>query len=492
MGRQQSRWRLLAPPMTMILVVAATFVVVRSQAPLVFDDTPGVAVELYDHGNPPSPQGLKFYTQIVRECFGTLAGSGYRPLSGVMSHFAMAVFCGQFMNLFSWYCLCGLVHGATVCSVFFVAKRFVADERWAYLAAFLFVFSAPNITAAWVVGVGLQSIVTLLVCTGLLLYWRVVEKRAHYRWAMLGLCLVMLFGPWFREFIGIVTVLVIFEELRRNRRPTWLTAAAALGLLHALFPTTLIHLIFAPDLPIRSIFAMGSLAQTLEAPIVWQGDAAAWLRAQLNAIRWLAGWHFIVLLPPSLLVLAVVGFLTESVRDVIRLIPSHVEGLRKALLGRAGLQSILPLVYAALLVGIKCFKGDWHTIGVFLCLGLAVIALKRSVFLAVWFLLAFLPFLKVFTEPVHLAYAPVPASIAVAATVEKLWATHRRSALARSDRSLRDGRDSRDDHRRSRVDALRQLSRRCHFLQRHHPRGRLAARTHASRLNRHWQRGPYR
>jgi hypothetical protein len=420
-GGQHSRWRALTLPLTLILTVAATFVVVRSQAPYVFDDTPGLATALYEHGNSPSPQGLEFYTTNVKGCFGGLSGGGYRPLSSVMARFAMAVFCGQFMNLFSWYCLCGSIHGATVCSVFFVARRFVVDERWALFAAFLFVFSAPNVTAAWVVGVGLQSIVTLLVCAGLLLYWRVVEKRPHYRWATVGLCLVMLIGPWFREFIGIVTVLVIFEELRRNRRPTWLMAAAALFLLHALFPTALIHYIFAPDLPIRSIFALGSLAQTLEAPIVWQGDTAAWLRAQFNAVRWLAGWHFIVLLPPSLLVLAVVSFLAESIRDLMRLIPNQMQ-VRGAELSKVFFQTILPLAYAALLVGIKCFKGDWHTIGVFLCLGLAVIALKRSVFLAVWFLLAFLPFLKVYTEPVHLAYALVPASITVAGTVEKLWA----------------------------------------------------------------------
>jgi hypothetical protein len=36
-------------------------------------------------------------------------------------------------------------------------------------------------------------------------------------------------------------------------------------------------------------------------------------------------------------------------------------------------------------------------------------------------MLSFLPFLKVYTEPVHLAYAMVPASIAVAAAIEKLW-----------------------------------------------------------------------
>jgi hypothetical protein len=417
------RWAAPYVALTLILGVAATFVVVRSQTTLVFDDTPGLAVLLYDQGNPPGPNGVQFYTQIVKDSFGDQGSSAYRPLSALISHFASEVFRGRFLNMLTWYCLVGLIHGATVCSVFFVARRFVADVRWAYLAAFLFAFSAPNITAAWVVGAGIQAIVTLVVCSGLLLYWRVAERRNHYRWAAAGLCVLMLFGPWFREFIGILTVLVMFEELRRNRRPTWLMGVAGLCLLHALFPTTLIKYAFSVDLPLRSIFGMGSLAETLDAPIVWQGDLVGWLRAQFNAVRWLAGWHFIVLLPPSLLILVVVSFFVESIRDLTRSIPSHLNrNAHSAKLGKASLKAaVLPLLYAALLIGLKCFKGDWHTIGVFLCLGLAVVALKQSAFLAVWFLLAFLPFLKVYTEPVHLAYAMVPASIVVAAAVEKLW-----------------------------------------------------------------------
>lgn len=421
-GNLLGQWRVFAVPISLILTVAATFVVVRSQAPLVFDDTPGLAVELYDLGNRPSAQGFEFWATIFRESFGDRTRSGYRPLSAVLAHLGMAVFRGQLMNLFLWYCLIGLIHGATVCSVFFVARRFVKDDRWAFLAAFLFVFSAPSVTAAWVVSAGIQAIVTLLICTGLLLYWRVVERRPHFRWAAVGLCLVMLFGPWFREFIGILSVLVIFQELRRTLRPTWVMTAAGLCLLHALFPTSLIRWAFSIDLPLRSIFAMGSLAQTLDAPIVWKGDLFEWFRAQLNAVRWLAGWHFIVLLPPSLLVLAALSFFTESVRDLVRSVRGYQPGgSRRVIFGRASLAALLPLVFAAVLIGIKCFKGDWHTIGVFLCLGLAVVAYKQNVFLAVWFLLSFLPFLKVFTEPVHLAYAIVPASIAVAVAVEKLW-----------------------------------------------------------------------
>jgi hypothetical protein len=416
-------WPAMRVALALILGVAAIFVVLRYQVGLVFDDTPGMATILYDEGNPPSPTGLQFYTHLVKQSFGNQGTSGYRPLSALIAHTAGEVLRGRFLNTFTWYCFIGLIQGATVCSVFFVARRFVTDERWAFLAAFLFVCSAPHVTAAWVVLAGIQAIVTLIVCTGLLLYWRVAERREHFRWATAGLIVLMLFGSWFREFIGILTVLVMFEELRRNRRPTWLMGVAGLCLLHAVFPTILIKYAFSVDLPLKSIFAMGSLAQTLDKPIVWQGDVSEWFRAQFEAIRWLAGWHFIVLLPPSLLVIAVVSFFVESIRDLARSIPGHLSrDAGRTQLGRASLKAaVLPLLYAALLIGLKCFKGDWHTIGVFLCLGLAVVALKQSVFLSVWFLLSFLPFLKVFTEPVHLAYAIVPASIVVAAAAEKLW-----------------------------------------------------------------------
>lgn len=420
---QSGRWIALFRPLALIVLVAGTFVVIRSQTGLVFDDTPGLAVEIYDHGNPAKPHGLGLFIQIVRDCFGGLGGSGYRPLSSIIAHIGMEVFLGHVMNLVLWFWLIGLVHGATVCSVLYVAKRFVTRDRWALFAAFLFVFSAPYIAAAWIVAAGIQAIVTLVVCSGLLCYWRVAEHRPHYRWAAVGLCLTMLFGPWFREFIGILPVLVVLEELRRFRRPTWLMGAASLCLLHALFPTSLVRLAFFPELPLRSVFAMGSIAQTLDGSASWHGNFPGWLRIQVDNLRWLAGWHFVVLFPPLLLLLAAVGFFVESIRDLIRLaMRSFGSDARKARIPEVTLSTALvPFTCACLLIALKYFKGDWNTIGVFLCFGVAIIALKQSFFLAAWFLLAFLPFLKVFTEPVHLAYAMVPAGIAVAATVEKLW-----------------------------------------------------------------------
>jgi hypothetical protein len=416
-------WSPLAVPIALILLVAATFAIIRSQTNLVFDDTPGLASEIYDNGNPPRPEGVRLYTKIVKDCFASLGTSGYRPLSAIIAHLGMEVFLGRVMPLALWFCLIGLIHGATVCSVLFVAKRFVSRERWAFLAAFLFVFSAPYITAAWVVSAGIQAIVTLVVCTGLLLYWRVAERRPHCRWAVAGLCVAMLFGPWFREFIGILPVLVVIEELRRYRRPTWLMGAAALCLLHALFPTTLVRLAFFPEMPVRSIFAMGSISQTLDQPTAWHGDFIAWLRAEINNVRWLAGWHFVVLFPPLLLLLATLSFVVYSIRDLIRSVTRfYAPVASRAQLPEGSFSAaLIPVACALLLIVLKYFKGDGHTIGVFLCLGIAVIAFKQSFFLSAWFLLAFLPFLKVFTEPVHLAYAMVPASIAVAAAVEKLW-----------------------------------------------------------------------
>ena len=46
---------------------------------------------------------------------------------------------------------------------------------------------------------------------------------------------------------------------------------------------------------------------------------------------------------------------------------------------------------------------------------------RPTAFLMFYFLLTFLPFLKVFKEQVHLAYCLIPASILLAASVEALW-----------------------------------------------------------------------
>jgi hypothetical protein len=56
-----------------------------------------------------------------------------------------------------------------------------------------------------------------------------------------------------------------------------------------------------------------------------------------------------------------------------------------------------------------------------LCGGLGFAGLNRNAFLTWWFLLFFLPFLKVFTEQVHLAYSLLPASIIIVSALEELW-----------------------------------------------------------------------
>ena len=403
-------------------MVAAAFVAVRCQTNLVLDDTPPLGIELYDAGNAPRSEGLALFRELVRDAFGRVTGSGYRPLSALIANVGREVFLGHFVSPWAWLCFIGLIHGATACSVFLVARRFVTDERWALLAVFLFLFSAPYITAAWVVFAGNQALVSLVICSGLLLYWRRTERGPHARWAALALCLLMFFGPWFREFIGLLPVLVLFEEARRKRRPTWLAGAAAVCLLHALFPTTLVKGTFFPELPFSSVFGMGSLAVTLDGSPAWNGHLTGWLHRQFESIRWHAGWHLVVLYPPLLLALAVGGFLVASIGALRRLNVRDVGSI----VGRWRTQPdefrvVLSFVAAVCLVGLKCWKGDINTVGVFLSLGLAILAFQQSSLLAAWFLLAFLPFLKVFTEPVHLAYAIVPASIAIAAAVEKLW-----------------------------------------------------------------------
>src|SRR5262249_3566277 len=120
--------------------------------------------------------------------------------------------------------------------LFFVAKRFVEHDLAAYFAVFLFTLSTPVITGSLVVIAGLQPIIPLLICLSLLLYWSFIESTHLRKFILGGLCLVLTIGPWFREFLGIMPLLIIVFEFVRTRKFTWLMGLGLLFLLHAVFP----------------------------------------------------------------------------------------------------------------------------------------------------------------------------------------------------------------------------------------------------------------
>jgi hypothetical protein len=194
----------------------------------------------------------------------------------------------------------------------------------------------------------------------------------HRTWYLLSLCAVLLLGPWYREFVGGISILIIFLEVWRARRPTTLAGLAGLFFLHAVFPTALVKLVAFPELPLRPVFALGQLGVQIQRVPHSAGLSA--MSEVLASLRWQAVCTFLLLLPPTALGLALLGYLIPNYWQENRINPSESS-------------------YAA--------SGG-------------------VLFLAVWTLVFLVPFLKVFTLHAHLAYPLMPFSILTAIGIERL------------------------------------------------------------------------
>src|SRR5262249_26179637 len=267
----------------------------------------------------------------------------------------------------------GALYGAFAVCFLVVARRFVCHEWAAWLALALALASPPVAATSWVVISFPQVVVPLLTCLALLSYWAWAERRRAYGLGALGL--LLLAGPWVREILFVVPLLVGYLEWRRARRPTAVMGLAAVGLAHALFPTALLKGMFFPGLPLCSMFGFGgSVTQEL---------AGEWL-------RWHAAAHFLPLLPPCAWGLALAAGLTRAA-------PSDppAQGRLGRVAGAWG-----PAAAAGCAAVLAAFGSPFAAAVFTLVLPLLAVRLGQP-FLAVWFGLLFAPLLRVFTEHIH-------------------------------------------------------------------------------------------
>jgi hypothetical protein len=235
----------------------------------------------------------------------------------------------------------------------------------------------------------LQIIMPLIICAALLAYW---SWRQHGRiLSLVVLCALWLIGPWAREILFVVPLLIGYLELEQAKRPTWLMFFACLAFTHALYPTALLKLIFFPALPLCSMFEMG-------------GHVTQQMAGE--PLRWQAGLHFLPLLPPSLWLLAM------GAAVLVPTAPSPSSVLHWS-------RVLLPPPVAVLAGGLALIGSPGA--GAVFCLMIPALAWRHGTpFLAGWFLILFLPILRVFTEHIHFLYALLPACIILTATVERL------------------------------------------------------------------------
>lgn len=412
------RYYLLA----LFLAMMVGFAVYRHSSFVVWNDSPSVFhprnsgetahwEELHEHfwHTPLATLGSS-----IKKCF-SITQDGFRPLSDLWIRLVVMFFYNTSHLPFPLLLIVGAWLGALVVSLFYVARRFVQYDLTALGAVLLVLGSPPLVGSSWVCVAGVQILVPLLFCLSLLCYWNLVEGK-HRIVCATGLILLLFLGPWVREFFGLNALLLLFLEWRRTRRPTWIMGAAALGFLHAVFPTALLHWLFLPQLPLLPIYKIGTLSGQLDG----------------GGLRWHAAWHYLPLFPPSLWVCAGLEALLR-----IRGGCADAEKLRDDWFGRletAVQRLVLPCWLAAVLTLLVLdlrYPGHvYHgCLGLALCLGLAALGLRRDLFLGCWFLLMYVPILRVFTEHVHFLYCIPPAAIILAQSMESLWLRLRASPV---------------------------------------------------------------
>lgn len=399
-----------------VCAVAAAFVLYRSADFFVWDDSPNLMSGLQAPSWSQAHQRASLDWHELRHdpigtlcsdighAFGRVSESGYRPLSHLQQRVIdrMVARGGPHgLHLFVW----GLAYGATALALFSVARRYLTTIWAPWLAVWLVFAAPPATTASWVVLTGFQMLVPLSLCVTVWLHRTLVERPATWRWSLSALLTVWLLAPWIREFGGLCSLLVLVGEGVRARRPTWLGGLAALGFLHAVYPTALLIALFGLPLPWEPVHRLGYLGG----------------RLQVSMVHWYAGWHFVHLFPPTLWVILTCGGLTTLGQQI----RSHARSA-SAPPGTAsrGATERLAFLGATALWGIGvgwALVTRHETLPVWLVGGVLLFAFTVDMLLAVWFALSFFPILRVFTQNTHFLYACVPFAIVAAVLCERLW-----------------------------------------------------------------------
>ncbi len=388
-GRSGKRFLtpLSALPLLFVLVVALAFAAVRQSTPLVWNDSPHLsAVFIENHGKLwPCEESVNASLQFA---FRYATACGYRPLSTFICYSGTRylAFGG---SIFLWSLIVGGLIGSFLFAMYRVALRIIGSRTYAVLAVVLLACSSPFVAASWIIFAGLQVLVPLFICLGLLTYWHIQDSGWRSRWGHVGLVLILLVGPWFREFIGLTAILVAMLNVIERRQPTWITLICALGLAHALFPGWIMHH-FLATAPTDVVFHIGTLGSRIAATST--ASHWGWLKFRFDQDSQLAVQHFLCQLPSPILLLMVAATVIKSAASFF----AWWRIGRPLSPRRLGRETMLV----------------WFTVA--------------------WWLGSLLPLVRVFTEEVHLCYALVPFSILAAVAARYMVTTSRGLGVLRT------------------------------------------------------------
>jgi hypothetical protein len=410
-------------------VVAITFFVARSSSDWVWNDTSQIAQYLFDDPDHILLRQHSWLSAALHESFGAPSRDGYRPLASFGGRLAIGLFGTGPLPISFLIAAVSTLYGLTAACVFKVAQRFLRSTIWAVYATLLFVASPAIVPATWNIAVGIQLFVPFLICLGLILYWQFEEAQTNWRFlSAAGLFAVLFLGPWYREFIGLTSILVIFLELRRTGRVTVVLSGTVISLLHAIYPTAIVKALFFHDLPLVSVFQIGSLHAAMGLPhqeLTWLDK----IKALADGLKFEVSGYFLMLFPLSLVLLCLLGFLLSPLRRRGTAPAKELAPRARAVEYLKANRDIVSLAFflvfvaisGAIWLAVEPDRSAWLLVAGWACFGLTVFGAAIDLLLGVWLFLSLAPFYRVFTETVHLLYASLPAAVIVTCGVQRLF-----------------------------------------------------------------------
>jgi hypothetical protein len=330
---------------------------------LVWDDTAHSSYNIYaknKHYDIENPRLINF---LFSERFGKINSDGYRPLSGLIRGFGTAYFVNMSASLWPFLILNGIVFSFMVFAFYYFSCRFTKDQSTSFLALFLFLASTPFLTGSMIRFAGIFALIPLLFLIIFICYFKSRETHHRYIWFILFIFFLFI-SPWLRELFLIVPILIIFFEIYNGAWKSRELIIAVALIPHFIFPGAIPHWIAYSDLPIKSIFFMGALSNRLET----SDQLSLW--ENLSELICDVKWRVFI--------------------DIFSVFPTTI-------------------VFFACLYGIYVLvKNRWK-----------LFQDNNIVFIWSFFLLTFLPLLKVFYEQLHLIYAMIPLSILISVAIKK-------------------------------------------------------------------------
>ncbi len=235
------------------ICVSALYYGFRGTARYYWDDTSTLA-NAYLHKPSPTPSTLA----LLPPCFAGIQGDGYRPVSCWIRDLGRRMGLEEPDRYLKFFVgINAISQGVMAALLFLVGFSLGLPIVYSLLSTLLFVASTPNLTGALVISSGIQSLVPIWMCAGVLAF--LAARRTGRAWPALVLGAILITGPFVREFLGVLPVILIFLEWSIYQRNRWWIISLALAALHALFPTALVKLLFYPELPFVFVARIGNL-----------------------------------------------------------------------------------------------------------------------------------------------------------------------------------------------------------------------------------------